>query len=171
MAIDGETANSGALVAAPRYTLTVRTSDFCVIVTDTGPRHPWACGLATTHATCTAMRARTQSARTSTRTRTRAHARAAHSHVRACTHAHTQASLKWDQWKRHTPLLYDMLINNNLTHPSPCVHWGHRVSDDAERSTQVCPPVCTACLPAGRRSCVLPAVQSWQNVCWRGIEK
>jgi len=46
------------------------------------------------------------------------------------------ASLKWDQWKRHTLLLYDMLINNNLTHPSPCVHWGHRISEDANMSTQ-----------------------------------
>ena len=46
------------------------------------------------------------------------------------------ASLKWDQWKRHTPLLYDMLVNNNLTHPSPCVHWGHRISEDATVSTQ-----------------------------------
>jgi len=46
------------------------------------------------------------------------------------------AGLKWDQWKRHTPLLYDMLVNNNLTHPSPCVHWGHRISDDANLSTQ-----------------------------------
>jgi len=29
-----------------------------------------------------------------------------------------------------------MLINNNLTHPSPCVHWGHKVADDGNVTTQ-----------------------------------
>jgi hypothetical protein len=158
MAIDGETANSGALVAAPRNMLTcARPVSAQVLRTlarvTRGPvgsreysRHTHRDARAPTahehqreHAPVRTPGQRTQTC--------------ACTHTHTHTHTHTQASLKWDQWKRHTPLLYDMLINNNLTHPSPCVHWGHRVSDDAERSTQVCPPVCSARLPAGRMSC------------------
>ncbi|KAJ1485033.1 hypothetical protein T484DRAFT_1794954 [Baffinella frigidus] len=42
----------------------------------------------------------------------------------------------YNQWKKHAPLLYDLLYNHNLTHPSPCVRWGHVISEDSTTTTQ-----------------------------------
>ena len=154
MAIDGETANSGALVAAPRNMLKCARLISAQVLRTLArvTRGPVGSREYSRHMHCDA-RAYPQRTNINENTHQSARQGSALKRARVHTHTHTQASLKWDQWKRHTPLLYDMLINNNLTHPSPCVHWGHRVSDDAERSTQVCPPVCSARLPAGRMSC------------------
>jgi hypothetical protein len=42
----------------------------------------------------------------------------------------------YQQWKKHVPLLYDMLYHHNLTHPSPCVRWGHVISEDSTTTIQ-----------------------------------
>jgi hypothetical protein len=46
------------------------------------------------------------------------------------------AKFAYVQWKTHVPLLYDLLYNHNLTHPSPCVRWGHVIREDKEATTQ-----------------------------------
>jgi hypothetical protein len=117
MAVDGETANSGALVRGTARSLCARFAPS----TPSFPRTLLARPICRRSAPLSAV----ASLRPDVRLPARWHLA-----------QRWQASLKWDQWKRHTPLLYDMLINNNLTHPSPCVHWGHKVADDGNVTAQ-----------------------------------
>jgi hypothetical protein len=47
-----------------------------------------------------------------------------------------QNSLYYDQWKKHSLLLYDTLINQKMVHPSPCVRWGRVISEDQHNTVQ-----------------------------------
>ncbi|EKX47838.1 hypothetical protein GUITHDRAFT_137213 [Guillardia theta CCMP2712] len=48
----------------------------------------------------------------------------------------TVQSNNYQQWKKHTPLLYDTLINHHLTHPSSCIRWGHRLGEEQNHIIQ-----------------------------------
>jgi hypothetical protein len=48
----------------------------------------------------------------------------------------TQNGLHYDQWKKHSLLLYDTLINQKMIHPSPCVRWGRVISEDQHNTVQ-----------------------------------
>ena len=89
MAIDGETANSGALVAAPRNMLTCARLIFCASVADTGPRHPWACGLARIFAPHALRRARVPTAHENQREHAPERTPGQRTQTCARTHTHT----------------------------------------------------------------------------------
>eukprot|EP00281_Chroomonas_sp_CCMP1168_P031913 CAMPEP_0206242778 /NCGR_PEP_ID=MMETSP0047_2-20121206/17240_1 /ASSEMBLY_ACC=CAM_ASM_000192 /TAXON_ID=195065 /ORGANISM="Chroomonas mesostigmatica_cf, Strain CCMP1168" /LENGTH=430 /DNA_ID=CAMNT_0053667823 /DNA_START=25 /DNA_END=1317 /DNA_ORIENTATION=+ len=44
--------------------------------------------------------------------------------------------MAYHQWKKHSLLLYDTLINQSLVHPSPCFRWGRVVAEEQTHTVQ-----------------------------------